>query len=466
MTDYSNDLKFLKCIIQYRKSALAFADFNKPDILDNKYIKFGRGLIDVTKNFNQVPSLEVLKKTTKEEAIQKYIQSSYEEAMAEEIEEKDFEFYFKELKDRYKRKKINSFIDDFSHIKDKPIKDLETKVRDVFNSIQNLDNDTGMQSRTLKENIKGFTDRFNDLKKNKDNLPGIPTHYTYFDKNVTLRGGDMLIIGGETGAGKSTLMSNFVLQMWMQNNTINTPTDNFTKGYSCVIFSVEMPYDNYFTKLLACISGVDYRKIEMATLSKEDVALIKKTLDFIDRYPYQLEIVDIPTLSAADVDAILDTIEMSKFRPDFVCVDYLGIMDLNDKGSNESDWLKQGEIARELRTVFRKRDIPGITAVQLNRKKETKNAEENIGTQRVSRSMGILTHCTTFIQIETRINEDKCPDMRVHIVKNRNGGKGMFCVMKRLACSQLTDLPIDLDTNEIQFADYDDISDETEDLFL
>lgn len=464
MTEY--DLKFLKCVIEYRKSALAFADFNKPEILDNKYIKFGRGLVDVVKTYHQVPSLGVLQKTSKEEAVQQYIAKTYEEAMAETVEEKDFEFYFKELKDRYKKRKISAFVEDYEHNKGKTIKELEVKVRDVFTSIQNLDSSVGMESRTLKENLSLFTGKFNEMKRNKDNLPGIPTKYTFFDNNVTLRGGDMLIIGGETGAGKSTLMTNFVKQMWMQDNTINTATEDFTRGYSCVIFSVEMPYDNYFTKLLACISGIDYRRIEMATLSKEEMDTIKKALDFINRFPFQMEIVDIPQLSSAEVDAILDSIEESKFRPDFVCVDYLGIMDLNNKNSNESDWLKQGEIARELRTVFRKRDIPGITAVQLNRKKETKNAEENIGTQRVSRSMGILTHCTTFVQIESRVNEDKCPDMRVHIVKNRNGGKGMFTVMKKLACSQLVDLPVNNDTNEIEFADYDDISDETEDLFL
>jgi len=460
------DLKFLKCIIEYRKCALSFADFNKPDILESKYIKFAKGLIDVVKTYHQVPSIEVLQKTSKDVNIQQYILKSFEEASQEQVLEKDFEFYFKELKDRYKRKKISSFVEDFSNIKEKPTKEIESRVRDVFTSISNLDSDLGMEARTLKENISLFTSKFNETKKNKNSLPGIPTKYTFLDKNVTLAGGDMLIIGGETGVGKSTVMTNIVKQMWMQDNTINTKTENFTKGYSCVIFSVEMPYENYFIKMLSCMSGVDYKRIEQATLSKEEMESIKQSLDFIKRYPYELEIVDIPNLSSAEIEAILDSIEDSKFKPDFVCVDYIGIMDLNDKNSKESDWLKQGEIARELRTIFRKRNIPGITAVQLGRKKEVKNAEENIGTQRVARSIGILTHCTTFIQIETRSNEDKCPDMRLHIVKNRNGGKGMFCVMKKLSCSRLEDLPINLDTNEIEFANYDDISNQTEDLVL
>lgn len=465
MTD-NYDLHLLKCIIQYRKCALMFADFNKPEILDSKYIKFASHLRDTIIIYQQVPSLEVLEKTTKSDFLQKYITATYLEAQEVNVEEKDFMFYLDQLKDRYKRRKISGFVEEFESNKNRSTKELEVKVRDVFTSMQGMDSSIGAESRTMKENLSIFTSKFNEQKKNKDIVPGIPTHYMHFDKNVTLKGGDLLIIGGETGAGKSTVMTNFVKQMWMQENTINTETEKFKKGYNCVIFSIEMPYDNYFTKMLACISGVDYRRIEQAILSKEEMNQIKATLDFIYRYPFQLEIVDIPNLSSAEVEAILDTIEETKFTPDFVCVDYIGIMDLNDKSSNEADWLKQGEITRQLRTVFRKKNIPGISGVQLNRKKDTKNAEENIGVQRVSRSMGILTHCTTFLQIETRINEDKCPDMRLHIVKNRNGGKGMITMIKKLNCSQLIDMPVNSETNEVEFGDYDDISDQAEGLFL
>ena len=465
MTD-NYDLKLLKCIIQFRKCALTFADFNKPEILDSKYIKFASHLRDTILIYQQVPSLEVLEKTTKSDFLQKYITSTYNESLQVDVEEKDFVFYLDQLKDRYKRKKISSFVEEFESNKSRSTKELEVKVRDVFTSMQGMDSSMGAVSRTMKENLSIFTSKFNEQKKNKNAIPGIPTHYKHFDTNVTLGGGDLLIIGGETGAGKSTVMINFVKQMWMQENTINTETDKFKPGYSCVIFSIEMPYDNIFTKMLSCISGVDYKRIERATLSKEEMNQIKSALDFIDRYPHQLEIVDIPNLSSAEIEAILDTIEETKFKPDFICADYIGIMDLNDKSSNEADWLKQGEITRQLRTVLRKRNIPGISGVQLNRKKETKNAEENIGVQRVSRSMGILTHCTTFLQIETRMNEDRCPDMRLHIVKNRNGGKGMITMIKKLNCSQLVDMPVNGDTNEIEFGDYDDISEQAEGLYL
>jgi replicative DNA helicase len=224
-----------------------------------------------------------------------------------------------------------------------------------------------------------------------------------------------------------------------------------------------MPYEDCFNRLISRLSGVQSRKIENASLNKEEFAKVKKALDFIKNYPYEFRIVDmIGKTSANNIDTILSEYE-NKF--DIIFVDYLGIMETNEK-SDEADWMKQGVISYEVRSIARKYKLPIFSAVQLNRKAQNKDSSENIGLSRLARSGTIATHATHVIQIESRQSEEQYQDFLYHIIKNRKGPKGKGILYKNLACATLIDKPIEID--ETSFKDYnnDDISDELENIDL
>jgi len=221
-----------------------------------------------------------------------------------------------------------------------------------------------------------------------------------------------------------------------------------------------MPYDDCFNRLLSRLSGVPSRKIETpSTLDREEIQKIKQAIDFIERYPYEFEIIDIADACANDLDLILEEIQ---YAIDGIFIDYLGIMRPNEKSGEEQDWLKQGTVAYECRAIARRRNLPLFSAVQLNRKSPGKDPSENIGLSRLARSATIATHCTHICQLEARPSEENFPDMIVHFIKNRKGPKGKFRLIKNLACATLLDEKIENkeeeDTTIFYNRDIDDIS--------
>lgn len=277
---------------------------------------------------------------------------------------------------------------------------------------------------------------------------------------IGIKPSDFLLISGETGFGKSLFLNNIAVQIWLQKNDPFGVAD--LPGKNIIYFSLEMPYEDCFNRLISRMSGVPSRDIENATLSREDFQKVKACLAFIKNYPYQFKIVDIVDACADDIEAIL--IDSGDIF-DAVFIDYIGIMKTNSS-SEEQDWLKQGTISYETRAIARRHSLPIFSAVQLNRKKDAKDSSENIGLSRLARSGTIATHATHIIQIESRQNEEKYPDFIYHLIKNRKGPKGKGVLIKNLSCATLLDNNDGADSTDYDkyFTDLHDISSELENL--
>jgi hypothetical protein len=122
------------------------------------------------------------------------------------------------------------------------------------------------------------------------------------------------------------------------------------------------------------------------------------------------------------------------------------------------DWLKLGKIAEKIHEFARVHGLIVLSAVQLNRAKPSKDAEEKIGLHRVGRSALILQNANIAVQIETRPNEKQNPDMLYHLIKNRDGCLGKGRIIKNLANGTLIDEKIKEDDTEFFMRDPDDIS--------
>ncbi len=238
----------------------------------------------------------------------------------------------------------------------------------------------------------------------------------------------------------SMLLNNMAIQMWMQNNTVFTPSDSFCKGYNVLYFSLEMPYEACARRTFARLADVPMYGIRDSCLNKFQLKGLHKALEFIDRYPYEFEIVDIPR--GVTVDQIESRFQeaCSRYHPDIIVVDYLGL--LEDHGAEGDDWLKLGYIAGKLHELARAYNIVMLTAVQLNRasNKSKQDPSELIGMHRIGRSSLIMHHANIALQIESRKDEHTFSDLRYHIIKNRDGELGMHVLMKNFAHASVKDM--------------------------
>ena len=467
MSYNSLDLSILKVLTTNKKYAIDFANDCDSKLFSAEVWTFANLVVNYIKSYKEVPTLRVLtEKLSKgnNEKLIEHVNKVWESVSQLPYDDKEYQHDLEKFKKRFAEKQISSVKDNLSKLEPGSI-DVTKVIGDMQKTIQTikgLNQNKAYENRSIKDYLPIFVDKFNQKKENPDLEVGIKTKYSFFDYATNgVKPADFILIAGESGFGKSLFLNNIAIQTWMQDNKISQ-RDNFTEGKNIVYFSLEMPYEDCFNRLISRLSGVPSRNIENAKISKEDFVKIKQALDFIKKYPYTFKIVDIADACADDLESILNNSE-EKF--DVVFIDYLGIMNTNEK-SEEADWLKQGLISYEVRAIARKHKLPIFSAVQLNRKSTGKDSSENIGLNRLARSGTIATHATHVIQIENRPQEENHPDFVWHMIKNRKGPKGKGVCFKNLACATLVDKEIDEQEMNSQFSDYDqdDISEELEDL--
>lgn len=477
------DLTILKNIITNKKYGLDFANECDSKIFSPELWNVANLVVNYLRTYKELPTLRVITEKLSKGNNDKFIENVkfvWSKLDNIQVDEKEYRHDLDKLKKRFAEKQLLSVKDSFNKLElgsidvNKSILEMQKTVQ----NIKNLDHKQSYESKNIKEYLPIFVDKFNAKKNNPKMDNGLMTKYSFLDYATNgLKPADFLIIAGESGFGKSLFLNNIAVQVWLQDNKIdfsnieNIDAGVLVGGKNIIYFSLEMPYEDCFNRLLSRLSGIASRKIENADLSREEFVKIKKCLDFIKKYPYNFKIVDIADASANDLEAILID---SGEHFDSIFIDYLGIMKPNEK-IEDQDWLKQGIIAYEVRAIARKYKKPIFSAVQLNRKSAGKESSENIGLARLARSATIATHATHVIQIENRPNEEKHPDFMYHFIKNRKGPKGKGVLIKNLACATLIDKESqpDIELNKDSdhryddyFKDQDDISKEMEDLEL
>lgn len=472
--NYSDlDLNILKTIITNKRNAVEFANECSTDIFDPNVWNFAKLVTSYIKNYKEIPTQRVIIDKLaqgKNDKVIEYVNAVWKRLDDHKYDDKEFKFDLDKLKKRYQLQQIAKLNETLNKDSDKI--DVNQTIANIQRTISNVKSVTQVKSydrKTLKDAIPEFRDEFNAKLKDPKFDKGVSTGYSYLDEATGgLRPGEMLLVGGESGAGKSMFLMNLALQIWLQGNNVNM-TENFAEGFNVLYFSLEMPFKPCRNRVLSRLSGVNSKLIRnpispegKIKMNVDDRNKLKTALQFIHNYPFEFEIIDIPRGATVErVEALYEEAKL-KFDPKIIVVDYLGIMD--DEGNKEDDWLKLGTIAGKLHELIRAHHLIGLSAVQLNRVKPSKDAEERVGMHRIGRSALIMHHANIGIQIETRQNEKQYPDMYYHLIKNRDGEQGKGKLVKNLSCGTLLDDPIKNEETDFEFTDFDDISDKIEDL--
>ncbi|MDP2685256.1 MAG: DnaB-like helicase C-terminal domain-containing protein [bacterium] len=436
------DIRLLKALVSDEHAARELANVYDANLFVGDARMFAEKAIKYFKIYSQLPTRRVMSGDVDDCTLEKFDQIWNLLASAP-YQPSEFEYDLDKIKERFTKLQIIK-------LKDVLIDDIDcnsNRLEFVLKTVRaNLDytdkirrgKEQAYIQKTLKEYMPEFREEF--IKKTKDPElgRGVFTGYSYIDYITNgLRPSDMLIIGGETGAGKSMLLANMAKQMWMQNNTIDQKS-NFTKGYNILYFSLEMPYAQCARRTLSSMADIATYALRDCQISDPvQLGKLADAANFIKNYPYEFEVVDIPrgvTIHQIE-ERFLESVARGKM-PEIVIVDYLGLMD--DTGEDGDDWLRLGKIAGKLHEFGRMYNVIVLTAVQLNRPK-TKDPRDAIGMHRIGRSSQIMHHATIGVQILTRENEDSYADLEYHVIKNRDGEMGSHNIKKKFKTATLVD---------------------------
>src|SRR5579885_1827091 len=456
------DLSILKSITTNKKHALDFANEFDAKLFSTDAWNFANLVVGYIRTYKDIPTLRVITEKLEKGNNAKLIESvtkTWEQLDAIKYDDREFKHDLGKLKRRFAEKQISSIKE--ALVKFEPgSMDVSKAVVELQKTVQNiksLDQVKTYERKTLKDAISEFREEYNAKMEDPHFDAGIKTGYSYLD-SVTdgLRDGELLLIGGESGAGKSMLLMNMALQMWLGSNTIDMDESQFTGGNSVLYFSLEMPFKPCRNRVLSRLSNCPSKKIRAATLNQDEANKLKKALRFVGKYNHQFEIVDIPRCATMESMELIFEEARALYNPKVVVIDYLGLMDY-DGGKDMDDWLKLGKIAEKVHEFARVHNCIVLSAVQLNRTKGAKE-EDKIGLHRIGRSALIMQNANIAVQIESRANEKEYPDMKYHVIKNRDGELGAGKLIKQLAYGTLLDEKVEEDPTTFQMKDPDDIS--------
>lgn len=446
------DFSILNALTKYQRIALDFSYSSDENIFtSSKAQTIGKALLSYIKHYKSRPTRKaLLDRHSSDDVLCELLNEFYDKVESTEYNEADYAYDLSKLKQVYGENRLKIIKD---RINASNLTDVTGTIRSVekeIGAIKAVNGQRAYERRKVRDYIETFKESYIEKTKNPDLGKGLLTGYSFFDyiKNG-LRPADLIIIAGETSAGKSMLMNNMAIQMWMQQNNFGTPQKEYMKGCNITYFSLEMPYDDCFRRTLARMADVPEYGIRDAKLGKQEAKGLSEACRFIKRYPYELDIVDVPRgFSVEQLEVMFEEIK-SEYTPDVVFIDYMGLME--DLDNDNDDWLKLGQLAGKIHEFARAHSIPVVTATQLNRidPSHKKTESKAIGLHRIGRSSMIAHHATVIIQIESRPDEETHDDFIYHIIKNRHGQAGKSAsVWKNFVRCSITDKPYDINSAE------------------
>lgn len=461
------DLTVLKHITTHKKHGMDFVSECEVKLFNSETWNFANIVFNYLKTYKELPTLRILTEKLQKggngEKLSEYVVKVWNEIDKINVDEKEYIYEVERLKKRFADKQILTLRDNL--IKQDPNNlDLNRVVSDLqknVNEIKDLNKTKLFERKTLKDAIPEFKEEYNAKLHNPNINTGIKTGYSFLDQTIGgFQSGEMCIIAGESGSFKSTMLMNIAINIWCQSNTINTIESQYTQGYDVVFVSLEMPFKVCLNRSLAKISQVPVKSIRDSNLKFDEADRLKKSLRFINKYPFNFEIIDIPRgCTMSKIESIIEEIKIN-YNPKVIAIDYLGLMDLDNKKDME-DWLKLGFISEVMHEYARVNECIVLSAVQLNRN-ISKEAETRIGLHRVGRSSSILHNANIAIQIDKRINEGQYVDLQYHIIKSRDSELGMGTMLKNLSCATLLDNPVEENEKLTDIYNMNDISEKIE----
>lgn len=424
------DLKFIAYCLKSKSLAIKLFNQIQEGFLRKDYFKIILLIKECIAKYNEIPSLNMLKRCKDWNDI---FENIIINAKNLEINKDDYILDFDDLQSRYKKNEIlKSGVQVYQKNLQKnqeflSLDDAVKCIKKLSNKLSRLDKnevyDEGSVSETADDAFKEYIKK----KENPELARGIHLGITYFDDSTNgLHESELMLIGGESGAGKSLLSMNMAINAWKGSNNINN-TQFVADGANVVYFTIEMPFSPFRQRFDACLAGVNLNNLKNGKMTEAEEESFQKSIEFQKKYPKKFYIVDIPRgCSVKNIEAkYLELID--DFIPQLIVVDYVGIMKADS--DSDSDWVNLGKIAEDLHEFCRTYKIPCISPVQLNR--PSKNGPQKADQNRIGRSLMLVQNTNIMLNINTREDEDLKSDLEIIIAKMRDGGKGSFHLYKQ-----------------------------------
>ena len=204
-------------------------------------------------------------------------------------------------------------------------------------------------------------------------------------------------------------------------------------GAKALMFSAEMSTQQIVTRMVACQSGVDSRRLEQQSLNEQEQSAMNKAmgkLADLNQWTHDRSV---------NIDDVALQARAHKLKAgcDIVVADYLQLFEANIKG-NRTEQVTY--VSRKLKGIARDLDVPVVAMAQLNRGTEGRSdTRPFLSDLRESGSIEQDADTVTFLHDNQKAINTKDHDVELLVDKNRMGQTGIVTLRFYPASSQFVD---------------------------
>lgn len=248
---------------------------------------------------------------------------------------------------------------------------------------------------------------------NQGKITGVPTGFDELNNRTGgLHGGELIIVAGRPGMGKSSFAVNIAESAAIHDNI------------SVAIFNLEMSKTMLVNRILCSQAIVDSKKIQLGDFDSEDWQQIGNVVDKIAMAPMYID--DTAAITVSEIRAKCRRLKQSK-NLGLIIIDYLQLIQGNSRGDNRQQEIT--EISRSLKILAKELDVPVIALSQLSRTVETRSDKRPIlADLRESGAIEQDADIVIFLYRDDYYNEDSKEKNIAEciIAKHRSGSTGKF----------------------------------------
>lgn len=258
---------------------------------------------------------------------------------------------------------------------------------------------------------------------------GIPTGFTDLDRLLNgLSAGQLIIVAGRPGAGKSTAAVDFLRHAAIVRNVPSA------------IFSLEMSKVEVIMRILSAESRVNLKDIRSGELDDDQWTKLARVMGNISEAPLYVD--DSANLNMMEIRAKARRLKQRN-ELKLICVDYLQLMTSPKK--TESRQQEVSEISRGLKLLAKELACPVIAVAQLNRGPEQRQDKRpqlsdlrESGSLEQDADVVILLHREDYYDKES----PRAGEADFIVAKHRNGPTDTITVAAQLHVSRFVDMAI------------------------
>lgn len=238
------------------------------------------------------------------------------------------------------------------------------------------------------------------------------------NEQITLRGGQMIVVGARPGNGKSLI-------------GIGAAQDiAITQGKPAAIFSLEMGRAEIYERIAAFRARVlleRFTKPNPGGLSVEERKQLDRVRPKVRSAPLLID--DSPAITPQRIRARLRWMAGQGRPAKIAVVDYLQLMEASERFENRQQ--EVAHLSRQMKLIAKQFDIPVIALSQLNRGPENR-AEPRPKASDLRESGGLEQDADVILLLHREKDEEggyagpKAGELEVHIAKNRGGSSGLM----------------------------------------